>query len=147
MNAPRQPDFVRRRHYEMLVIASAAVLLALILRVRDDGRVVFWGLPDYPLPPSCLTYALFGIKCPGCGLTRSVVQLTHGHWASSWHFHRLGWLMALAIVLQLPYRLLALRGGRPPLGTRLPQLIGYVLIFLLIANWLMDWILPLLEHS
>ncbi len=142
MNAPRRRDCVKRCHYEMLVMAGAAVLLALVLRVRDDGRVVLWGLPDYPLPPSCPTYALFGVKCPGCGLTRSVVEFTHGDWASSWHFHRLGWLMALAILLQIPYRLLALRAqGRTPLGTRFAELVGYVLIVLLIANWLMDWVL------
>jgi hypothetical protein len=142
MNAERGPDFVRRRHYEMLVVAGGALLLALALRVRDDGRVVFWGLPDYPLPPSCPTYALFGVKCPGCGLTRSVVELAQGHWASSWHFHRLGWLIGLVILLQIPYRLLALRArGRPPLGSRLPELVGYVLIFALIANWLIDCVL------
>jgi hypothetical protein len=130
----------------MLVMAGAAVLLALVLRVRADGRVVFWGFPDYPLPPSCPTYALFGIKCPGCGLTRSVVELAHGHWASSWHFHHLGWLMALAILLQIPYRLVALRTGRPPLGIWLPEVFGYVLVFLLIANWLLDWVLVALAR-
>ncbi len=142
MSADRRPDFARRRHYEMLVMAGGALLLALVLRVRADGRVVFWGLADYPLPPSCPTYILFGVKCPGCGLTRSVVELAHGDWASSWHFHRLGWLIGLAILLQIPYRLWALRAaGPPPLGTRFPELVAYVLIFALIANWLTDCVL------
>lgn len=142
MSANGRPDFARRHHYEMLVMAGGALLLALVLRVREDGRGVFQGLPDYPLPPSCPTYILFGVKCPGCGLTRSVVELAHGDWASSWHFHRLGWLIGLVILLQVPYRLLALRArGRPPLGRHLPELIGYVLMVALVANWLIDCVL------
>jgi hypothetical protein len=125
-----------RRHYEMLAVASLVVVLSLILQVRSDDRVIVTGFPDYPLPHACLSYAWFGIRCPGCGLTRSLVHLAHGDWAASWHDHRVGWLMALAIFLQFPYRLIALwRGGPPPLGIWVPRIFGYALITLLIGNW------------
>lgn len=32
---------------------------------------------SFTLPP-CFTYAAFGIYCPGCGLTRSVIALING---------------------------------------------------------------------
>jgi hypothetical protein len=48
----------------------------------------------------------------------------------------MGWLLALAVVLQIPYRLIALRGpNRLPLGRRIPEICGYVLIAALIGNW------------
>jgi hypothetical protein len=130
---------------EVLVIAGLIVLLALLFRVRADGRVAVAGLDDYPLPPVCVSYAWFGVKCPGCGLTRSVVYLAHGDLAASWQTHRLGWLFGVLILGQFPYRFLALkRGGRHPFGAGFPAAVGYLLLFLLFGNWLAasvaDWL-------
>ena len=127
----------------MLIIAGGIVLLAFLFQVGTDGRVYVWGLPDYPLPSTCMSYAWFGVKCPGCGLTRSVVQLAHGNWWESCRYHRLGWLMAAAILLQFPYRMLGLWNGGPTfLGHRIPTLFGYLIIFLLIGNWLVEITVP-----
>jgi hypothetical protein len=138
MIGPRDRYVQIRRHWEMLVVASLVLLLSFVLEVREDGRVIVTGFGDYPLPHTCMSYAWFGFKCPGCGLTRSIVQLAHRNWLASWQYHRLGWLMALAILLQFPYRWLCLcRGGPSPLGTVFPQVFGYTLIALLMGNWLL----------
>jgi len=79
-----------RHHRWMLLWSAVIVLLAFVLRVRNEERVYFVGLPDYPLPPSCVSYMCFGVRCPGCGLTRSFVYLAQGDWESSWQQHRLG---------------------------------------------------------
>ncbi len=80
----------------------------------------------------------FGLNCPGCGLTRSLIHLAHGDWQASMAMHRLGWMMAAAILLQFPYRISCLRHGHiSPLGTRLPKWFGYTLICSLVANWLL----------
>ena len=42
------------------------------------------------LPSVCLFYHLTGLPCPGCGLTRSFVCLSHGQWAEALHWHPLG---------------------------------------------------------
>ncbi|HEV3120150.1 MAG TPA: DUF2752 domain-containing protein [Gemmataceae bacterium] len=128
-----------RRHYEMLLIACAVLVLALLFEVRADEHVVVAGLPDYPLPPTCLSRECFGVRCPGCGLTRSFVHLAHGNWSAAWQAHRLGWLLMAALLAQFPYRIVAMiRGGRSPLGSKLPTLFGYALIGLLFANWFLD---------
>jgi hypothetical protein len=129
------------RDWEMIVIALIVVVMAYLLCVRTDGRVAFRGFNGWVLPESCMSYSVFGVSCPGCGLTRSIIELSRGHFASSLHYHRLGWLMALAIVLQLPYRWLSLRLGRPPLGTMLPKAFGYSLIAGLVVNWLLRWLI------
>jgi len=126
-----------RRHREMLLVAAAVVLLAPLLEVCPDQRVAFSLLPAWPLPETCPSRSLFHIDCPGCGLTRSLIYLAHGDPAASWRIHRVGWLMALAIVLQFPYRIVALRSQNgAPLGRSVPKLFGWLLIVALIANWL-----------
>jgi hypothetical protein len=60
-------------------------------------------------------------------------------WSDSWKLHRLGWLMALLIVSQLPYRALCMYRGRAILGRRVPKVLGYIVIALLIGNWLVSF--------
>jgi hypothetical protein len=56
--------------------------------------------------------------------------------------HRLGWLLALAVVLQLPYRLAAiLRRTDAPLGKWLPWVFSWTLIVLLLGNWVTELLL------
>lgn len=128
-----------RRHREVLAVASLICALAWALTVRPDGRVAVRGFAGYPLPPTCASRTLLGLKCPGCGLTRSIIHAAEGDWRASWRDHRLGGLMAAVIVLQVPYRLLALRRpDRPWIAPRWQAVLGYALIGLLIGNWLVD---------
>ena len=128
-----------RHHQHMLAIASAVMILAFVLVEVADGRVAVRGFTRYPLPESCLSRSLFGMNCPGCGLTRSIIHLAEGDWRASWRSHRLGGLFAALIALQVPYRLLALRRpDRPVIPTRWLVLFGYLLIAMLIGNWLID---------
>jgi hypothetical protein len=130
-------EAARRRHREMLIICTIVVVLSVILQVPSDHAVTVYGMPRIPLPQTCMSRAWFGIDCPGCGLTRSFICLAHGDWQRAWQFHRLGWLLALAVLLQFPYRLYALRRNEmAPLGHRFPKYFGYLLIALLIGNWL-----------
>ena len=83
----------------------AVWLLAFLLHELPDGRVALRGLPQFPLPQTCMSRALLGLRCPGCGLTRSIIHLAQGDWRESWHDHRLGGLLGIVIALQIPYRL------------------------------------------
>ena len=130
-----------RRHREMLVISLAVVGLAFLLEVHADQRVAFRFLPDWPLPETCPSRTIFHFNCPGCGLTRSFVHLAHGDWRASWNIHHVGMLLALAVVLQIPYRVVALRApSAAPLGTSFPKYFGSLLIVRLFVNWLMNLI-------
>ncbi|NQT40979.1 MAG: DUF2752 domain-containing protein [Planctomycetes bacterium] len=142
MNEPPPYSPVRfRRHRSMLLVAAGVVLLSLVMQVGGEERVSFQGLGKYPLPPLCMSRSLFGVRCPGCGLTRSLICFFHGQWQASWELHRLGWLMAVAIVAQFPYRIAGLwRRIDYPLGQRFPKLFGTALIFLLVTVWLVETI-------
>jgi hypothetical protein len=71
---------------------------------------------------ACTMRKLFGWKCPGRGLARSMIHLSEFNWRSSLHDHRLGWLLGLATVGQIPYRLARMyRQNRSMLGERFRQ--------------------------
>lgn len=120
-----------------LVLAVVVFLAAAILQVVPGGRIAVSGLPDYPLPHSCTSRALFGIDCPGCGLTRSIVHLTHGELSASLQVHRLGWLVALWIALQIPHRLNAVLRGCPLFSDRVFWRSAAGILGLLFVNWLL----------
>jgi hypothetical protein len=65
--------------------------------------------------------------------------MAEGDWKASWRAHRLGSLLAIVILFQLPYRLYALqRPGRPLLSNSWLTAFAYALIAALIVNWLLD---------
>jgi hypothetical protein len=128
-----------RGHREVLILALLTGLAAPLLRVYPPDRVGWRWSADLLLPPLCTVRQWFGINCPGCGMTRSFVYLAQGDLVASWRMHRLGVLFAFLIVLQIPYRLLAIRSPRRPM---LPDVVtrwlGRILILLLLVNWLVN---------
>ena len=132
----RQLRQLRVHHRNMLIGSAIVLCLAFVLRFGEGQRVTVAGIP---LPPLCASQAIFGAGCPGCGLTRSFVLLAHGDWHAARKMHRIGWVLALAMLAQFPYRTLALRSPNgQPLGRWFPQVFGYLLIALLIGNWLLQ---------
>jgi hypothetical protein len=134
-------DNDNRAHWnrQVLAIVCAVWALAFVLQERPEGRVSVRGLPQVPLPQTCLSRSWFGLKCPGCGLTRSIIHLAEGDWQASWRAHRLGGLAAAMIAAQIPYRLFALRWPQHRLQRpRWQAVLGYALIALLLANWLLE---------
>jgi hypothetical protein len=126
----------------MLVIACLAIVGSFALRIHSDDQVAVIGTSELILPPLCLSRAWFGISCPGCGLTRSFICLASGHWRASWEMHRLGWLLAILVLMQIPYRIHGLcYPHKALLSRRLRNGIAQLLIGLLIVNWLIGLLL------
>ncbi len=146
--AQQQQTILARRfrlHRHVLCASLAVISLAFLLEVHADQRVAFRFLPGVPLPETCPSRTLFHVDCPGCGLTRSFVHLAHGNWRASWKIQHAGMFLALAVLLQIPYRVAALRTPTGlPLGTSFPKLFGTLLVILLLVNWLMNLIARLL---
>jgi Protein of unknown function (DUF2752) len=134
-----EPSKLVGRHRDMLAIACAVWVLAFSLVEIPGGRVALRCLSRFPLPETCMSRALLGVKCPGCGLTRSIIHMAEGDWQASWRAHRLGMVMGAVIAFQVPYRLLALRRpDRPLIAPRWLAIFGYMLIALLLTNWLVE---------
>lgn len=103
----------RSRHLTWLLLAASVPALALVLDVRSGVGVGVRGVESLKLPELCSMRRFLGVPCPACGLTRSVILLMHGDLRGSLAMHRLGWLVFGLIVLQIPYRLLAMSGREP----------------------------------
>jgi hypothetical protein len=128
----------------MLVLSILVVSLTLLLTIRADGKVAFAALPSVALPESCVSKRCFDVRCPGCGLTRSFIRLSQGDWRGSMAQHRLGWVLATSVALQIPYRSLALLRPKSRWGREgWLNWIGVVLIGLLIGNWLLETVVSL----
>jgi len=130
-------DCLRQRHWVMLIVCAAVVVLSFSLMVFPDREhIALQMAPEYPLPDTCLARSIFDVKCPGCGLTRSFIMLADGDWRRSLGFHPLGWVLALAVLIQFPYRILSLVRRQQMFRTAIvPRAFGITLIILLVGNW------------
>lgn len=125
-----------RRHRILLILSLFIIVSAFLLQVRDD-RVSFGTGTGSALPHLCAIRGWLGIDCPACGLTRSLIHFAQHDWRASFADHRLGWLIALAVIVQIPYRYYALKTGQDePLGHKVPLIYWNGLIVLLMTNWI-----------
>ncbi|HET6251318.1 MAG TPA: DUF2752 domain-containing protein [Tepidisphaeraceae bacterium] len=132
----RAGSIAARWHWLILALALCIVAAALALRVQGDC-VALWFLPGHPLPQVCVMRNWLGINCPGCGLTRSFVYMAHGRWRAAYHIHRLGWLLGAIVAGQIPYRLLCIYYKPVVTRTECIWVFG-VLVFLMVANWVLE---------
>lgn len=68
------------------IVAAAVLLVAGVLPPEGAGV------------PICVYRSLFGVRCPGCGMTRSVSCAVRGMWAESLAYHPLGVVFAGLLV-------------------------------------------------
>jgi hypothetical protein len=126
----------RTRHRLILCFALLIIAASFFLRRGETDSLILW--PQVELPPLCPSRSLFGVECPGCGLTRSFVALAAADLQESWRYHRLGWLLAIAVVGQIPYRLCALCKLRKSMAEHTwPNLFALFLVAMLTLNWLL----------
>lgn len=65
-------------------LGLGAVFVWLMTFVLDPVRGL--GLP-------CLFARFFALSCPGCGLTRSMIAISHGHWSKAFQYHPFGFFV------------------------------------------------------
>lgn len=91
-----------------LIFLSFAFLIILLsfLMSTDGKQAVF--LPGFnsPLPDSCSSRRLLGVDCPGCGLTRAFICISHGQLSEAWKFNRASFVIYLFVAIQIPWHVL-----------------------------------------
>ncbi|QBO35942.1 DUF2752 domain-containing protein [Periweissella cryptocerci] len=55
----------------------------------------------------CIYRAVFGIPCPGCGMTRAFEHLVHGDVVGAFYFHPLFWV-AILFLFAIIFRRIAI---------------------------------------
>lgn len=89
----------------VVFIACCCILAGALILTPADPATHFMQLGRVPIPQICIFRNLTGLPCPGCGLSRSIVEAMHGDVVMSLTYHRLGLLTLVYIFLQFIYRL------------------------------------------
>jgi hypothetical protein len=131
----------------LVLIASAA------LRPGPD-RQVLMPFSDTALPASCRMYVWLGVDCPGCGLTRSFVNMAEGQWRQAASVQPVGILLFLFTLCQIPLAavyIYRMRSNTKDLPNRMwSRCVGwnnYALIGLMVAlglQWIIRTLMPLI---
>ncbi len=69
-------------------VAAVLVVGVVLWRVEPAGQFYY---------PRCWTYAVTGLKCPGCGVLRATHALLRGEWALAWTLNPL-WVCYLPVI-------------------------------------------------
>lgn len=103
----------------LLLVCALVLLLSVVL----DPSAEAVRLGDWTLPPLCVFKNTLGVECWGCGLTRSFTFMGHGQPGAAFELHRLGPVLFVVVLAQLPLRAWRLWKARQPPGPRPPH--GY----------------------
>lgn len=84
----------------ILAMCAGALALSFVLHPGDELVSLF----GWEIPPLCAFRNVFGASCPGCGLTRAWVYISHGDPGAAWRMNKLGFLMYAVAAGQVPWR-------------------------------------------
>lgn len=107
----------------LLLLAGAAYLF-----VFEPGKTGFF--------PACPFRLLTGFTCPGCGTTRALHHILHGHFADAFMLNPL-LLLAIPFLLfaLLRYSVIVMRGGVPR-PNALPAPAIYAIFVVIVSFWI-----------
>lgn len=113
------------------ICVGAMLGITLLLYALDPSRV--------PLFPACWFRQLTGFYCPGCGSTRAIHHLLHGHFREAVHFNPLVVLLVPVLLTALLWEKVSAWRGRPwSLSQMSPRLawtlVAVVLLFGMVRN-------------
>ena len=128
-------------HLVFLSFASVIILLS-VLMSTDGKQAVF--LPGFTsaLPDSCSSRRLLGVDCPGCGLTRAFICISHGQLGEAWRFNHASFVIYLFVAIQIPWHTIQvwrIRNGKWPLHWPFIYWIPMAVAVILLINWI--WML------
>ena len=107
----------------LLLLAGAAYVF-----VFEPGKTGFF--------PGCPFRLLTGFTCPGCGATRALHQILHGHFAAAFMLNPV-FLLAIPFLLFafLRYSVIVMRGGVPR-PNALPASAIYAIFVVIVSFWI-----------
>jgi hypothetical protein len=87
--------------------------------------------------PPCVFRQLTGLQCPGCGSTRALHQLLHGHFVTAFTLNPL-FVIATPLLLYvlLKYTTLSFRGITPK-PNALPARYIYLIFVVIVSFWIL----------
>lgn len=117
--------------YRRSTVVGIWVLLAagaVYLFVFEPGRTGFF--------PPCIFRLLTGLTCPGCGTTRALHEIAHGHFQAAFMLNPLLLIASPFLFLAfMRYSVIVMRGGVPRKNA-LPAPYIYAVFFVVVGFWI-----------
>lgn len=116
------------RRSTVVAIWSLLIAGAAYLYLFEPGKSGFF--------PACPFRLLTGFTCPGCGTTRALHQVLHGHFDTAFTLNPL-LLLSIPFLLfaLLRYSAIVMRGGVPR-PNALPAPVIYAIFFVILSFWI-----------
>ena len=86
----------------VLSASSFAILMSFALTVGPDEKVYF-PLFEQPLRETCSSRILFGMDCPGCGMSRAFISISDGSIKRALQFNSASLIVYLFVAAQIPW--------------------------------------------
>lgn len=90
------------RKIHINIMLSSGLLIFVVSILSTHNSFFSW------IPHFCLFQHYLQIPCPGCGIIRSLLALTKGHFSSAWVFNPAGVLFSFYLIAQIPLRIIAI---------------------------------------
>ena len=142
--ASHDPGQSRAEHVLILALAVVAITGSFFLQQSEHCCLELplpWKGTSLALPETCLSRTVFGISCPGCGLSRSFVAMSAGNVSDAMRLNAMGPFLYLLCWFQIPYRVAECFGlGRSsPLWSHARGMLSYT-IWLVLVGLVSAWI-------
>ena len=89
-------------HAVFFWLALSVIGLSFLMQVPGQTAVYLPGA-SFALPELCAAKRVFGVPCPGCGLTRSFISISHGQFAKAWGLNPASLLLYPFVFVQIPW--------------------------------------------
>jgi hypothetical protein len=122
----------------MLVLAGCGLMILLLTAAALPPDPTGYGTHRRLGLPPCTMVALYGIRCPACGMTTSWSCLMRGEWMRALQANAGGFLMGLLAVAASPWLLASAARGRWWIGCPNEWLIlgtGLLLVVVTLGDW------------
>ncbi|MEM9940559.1 MAG: DUF2752 domain-containing protein [Planctomycetota bacterium] len=109
---PFRPKFYSAKRdvafHGLSLLFSVIVLgLSFYLQLNQSKQVIVPEM-DAVLPPTCVSRIILGVNCPGCGMTRAFISVSHGAWCQAWKFNPSIVFMYPFLAVQIPWHAIQL---------------------------------------
>lgn len=134
------PEFARSEislHKIFFAMAAVVLLMSVLMRSEGDSAVYLPGFSS-PMPDSCTSRRLLGIDCPGCGMTRAFISISHGQVARAWQLNPASIVVYLFVAVQIPWHAIQiwrLRNHRRPIQWNWVYLTPIAVVVALMISW------------
>lgn len=125
----------RRRREKRTLYYIGLGLLAASGVILIISRISGFSLNSLLLP--CLFHSLTGYYCPGCGGTRAVTSLLHGHVLESLYYHPfVVYAAAVCAVFMVTNTIELVSGGRCKIGMEFRKRYVYIGVVIVAVNFI-----------